>query len=122
MAEDIEYTTITVPKGVKEDLDEQRGATPWGAFLEELRQEHADPITLNDAQAIAEEVTENIAAGGVKVNAGEIAERIKDELSMANEPGVEVDVDGLYKELDKLKELVEKVPEETAEEFGRKYR
>jgi len=57
-----EYTTITVTKRVKEDLDEYRDGRPWSVFLEQLRKEHADPITLNDAQEIADVVGEQVGA------------------------------------------------------------
>lgn len=55
-------------------------------------------------------------------SAEEIAEQLKDEISMANEPMAELDVEELYDEIDRLKELVERVPEDTANKFGEKYR
>jgi len=56
MDSETEWTTITVPKHVKADLDVERGSKPWGAFLEELRKEHADPITLNDVSELADQL------------------------------------------------------------------
>lgn len=48
------YTTITVREETKERLDEHRDGKKWDAYLEELRREHADPLTLNDAEEIAD--------------------------------------------------------------------
>jgi hypothetical protein len=39
-------------------------------------------------------------------SAEEIAEQLKDELSMANEPGVEVDIAGLIDHIERLEETV----------------
>jgi len=70
MAGDTEYTTITVTERTKERLDEERNGQPWSAFLEELRQEYADPITLNDAEAIADHVSDRVESD---VDEGELA-------------------------------------------------
>lgn len=60
MPGETEYTTITVMESVKEDLDKERNGQPWSAFLEELRQEYADPITLNDVEEIADRLGERL--------------------------------------------------------------
>lgn len=57
------YTTITVTDRVKEDLDTHRDGRPWSVYLEQLRQEHADPITLNDAEEIADKVAQSVESG-----------------------------------------------------------
>jgi len=57
-----EYTTITVRKRTKERLNEHRDGRPWDQYLEKLRREHADPVTLNDM--------------------GELADSLEDELSL----------------------------------------
>jgi len=49
-----EDTTITVPRYVKWSLNEHRDGKPWGRFLEELRKQYADPMTMNDGQQIVE--------------------------------------------------------------------
>lgn len=77
MGETTDFTTISVPESVKARLDEQRGARPWGAFLEQLRQEHADPITLNDAEAIADHVAERVES---EPDTGELALAVADYL------------------------------------------
>jgi len=78
----MEPTTITVSRFTKAHLDDARNDQPWDSYLQELRRAQADPLTLNDTQ--------------------EIAESIKDDLSMANEPGVDVDVDGLTNRIEQL--------------------
>lgn len=54
------YTTITVPVDVKESLDEHRDGRPWGTYLEQLRREHADPLTINDVQELARLLSEEL--------------------------------------------------------------
>lgn len=83
MAQDqIDWTTITVPREVKEELDAERGSRPWGAFLEELRQTHADPITLNDAEELAAFLNEEL---DVAVDYAEIESRVKRALEAAHQ-------------------------------------
>lgn len=89
-----ESTTITVDRWVKESLDRHRDGRSWNAYLEQLRREHADPITLNDVE--------------------EIAEHLKNEISMANEPGVEVDVGRILGRIDDLESAL---PRKVAEEM-----
>ena len=45
---------------MKARLDHHRDGRPWNQFLEQLRKEHADPITFNDAEAIAETVSDRV--------------------------------------------------------------
>lgn len=52
-----EDTTITVSRYTKASLDEHRDGRPWDEYLEKLRREHADPLTLTDAEQIAERVS-----------------------------------------------------------------
>lgn len=67
----MEETTITCARWVKHDLDKHRNGTPWTPFLEQLRQEYADPLTLNDAEEIAEEVKRQV--GDSDLDEGELA-------------------------------------------------
>lgn len=59
-----EKTTITVDRWVKAHLDHGRDGQPWNEYLEMLRRQKADPVTLSDAQAIAEYLTAEIEVGG----------------------------------------------------------
>lgn len=88
-----ESTTITVDRWVKESLDRYREGRPWNQFLEQLRREHADPITFNDVD--------------------EIAEQLKNELSMLNEPVVSADVEGLVAKVERLESAAETIEERT---------
>lgn len=54
-------TTITVSRFVKQSLDAQREGRPWGIFLEKLRREHADPLTVNDVDELAKVLKNNLA-------------------------------------------------------------
>lgn len=56
-----ESTTITVDRWVKESLDAHREGRPWNQYLEQLRREHADPITFNDAQQIVEYIDSEVS-------------------------------------------------------------
>lgn len=71
-----EDTTITVRRYTKAQLDEHRDGRPWDVFLEQLRREHADPLTFNDAEQIAEYLEEQL-------------EPIANSASMAADPGVD---------------------------------
>jgi len=77
MAQETEYTTITVPATVKDQLDEHRKGRPWAVYLEQLRREHADPLTFNDAQSIADHVAKEV---GSDVDEGELALAVCDYL------------------------------------------
>lgn len=88
-----ESTTITVDRWVKESLDRHREDRPWNAYLEKLRREHADPLTLNDVH--------------------ELADELKNELSMADDPGVSTDVEGLVEKVERLESAVGTVEERT---------
>jgi len=55
-----EETTITVTRYTKARLDENRDGVPWDTYLETLRREHADPLTLSDADDVAREVVERL--------------------------------------------------------------
>jgi hypothetical protein len=58
-----ETTTISVPRYVKASLEAHKDSDEgWGEFLERLRQHHADPLTMNDAEAIAEYVGDRLEA------------------------------------------------------------
>jgi len=80
--ENQEWTTITVHPETKEKLDKERGSTPWSAYLEELRKAKADPITLNDAQEIADILTDEIETG---VDYAEIESRVKRAIEEARQ-------------------------------------
>lgn len=98
MTESKEWVTIKIPQVVRDDA--QSDERTYGEIMQAG-------------------LGKQPANGDVDTQA--VVDQLKNELSMANEPGVEVDVEGLYNEIEKLQELVEKVPDETAEEFGRKY-
>jgi hypothetical protein len=55
-----DYTTITVREETKQRLDEHRDGRPWDQYLETLRREHADPITINDADELAKTLAAHI--------------------------------------------------------------
>jgi len=86
-------TTITVTRFTKQRLNTHRDGRPWDVYLEKLRREHADPITYNGVE--------------------EIAEQLKNELSMANEPGVEVDTQGLIERIESLESAVKEATQTT---------
>lgn len=56
----MEDTTITVSRYTKARLDHHRDGRPWDQFLEMLRREHADPLTFNDANEIAEYLADHL--------------------------------------------------------------
>jgi len=80
--ENQDWTTITVRPETKVKLDAERGSTPWSAFLEELCDAKADPITLNDAKEIAEIVSNDIETG---VDYTEIESRVKRAIEEAQQ-------------------------------------
>lgn len=102
----IDKSTLERFNSLKEELNEQQDGPDHSAdtFLQGLM-----------------DTWEAVDEGHYNSDVEELVEELKDELSMANDPGEEVDVEGLYDEIEKVQELVEKVPDETAEEFGRKY-
>ncbi len=76
-----EDTTITLPRIVKASLDEHRDGKKWGPYLEELRRNYADPLTLNDAEEIAEYVTKQLDTIDLDVDEREIANMVASDLS-----------------------------------------
>lgn len=70
-----ENTTITISRLTKARLDEYRDGRSWDYFLEQLRREHADPITINDVSELADILVDELgaAAGGPQVDDSEIA-------------------------------------------------
>lgn len=112
----MEQTTITVDeptlrrfKQLKDDLDEQQPDVP----------NHTADTFLHALMDTWEAADEGYYS---EPSADAIAEQLKDELSMVDEPTADVDVDGLVTEIDRLKEMVERVPERAADQFERKYR
>lgn len=104
-----DYKTMRVPEAAWEAArDAKQDGETWGEYLQRC----ADVDTASTA---APEVVE------ASVDTDEITESIKNEISMAADPTVEVDTDGLIREIEKLQELVERVPEDTAEKFREKY-
>lgn len=55
-----EETTITLPRHIKRSLGAHRDDQPWGRFLEQLRREHADPLTFTSVEAIADELNQQL--------------------------------------------------------------
>ena len=78
-------TTITVDRWVKASLDEHRDGRPWGQFLEQLRREHADPITINDVGELADRLDEELGQSGLAYDDVKqaCAAAIRDELGEA---------------------------------------
>lgn len=76
------YTTITVREQTKERLDEHRDGQKWDEYLEMLRREHADPITVNDVEELADLLVDTIGAeaGGPAVDDSEIAREVARQL------------------------------------------
>lgn len=99
-----EKTTISVSRITKQKLDEHRDGRPWDTYLEQLRREHADPLTINDVN--------------------ELADNLEDALnlaSMVSDPGVDNDaIAELYERLESIERQLDNVPEDTAEIFSRK--
>jgi len=59
-----EDTTITVSKATKRQLDAHRDGRPWNQYLEQLRREHADPLTLNSVDEIADRLESQMDTSG----------------------------------------------------------
>jgi hypothetical protein len=72
-----EETTITCRRYTKQRLDTHRDGRPWDVFLEQLRQSHADPVTMNDIGEIADAVAREANAD---VDTGELALAVADYL------------------------------------------
>lgn len=72
-----EDTTITVRRATKQRLDAHRDDRPWDVYLEQLRREHADPLTLNGVLEIADHVSDEVDAS---VDADELALAVCDYL------------------------------------------
>lgn len=52
-----EPTTITIPTHLKHRLEQGKDASDcdtWEEYLEKLRTAHADPLTLNEAESVAD--------------------------------------------------------------------
>jgi len=73
-----ENTTISVSRHTKARLDEHRDGRPWDTYLEQLRREHADPITINGVQEMADILVDELAAeaGGPQVDDSDIARAV----------------------------------------------
>jgi len=95
-----EWVTIKVP-------EEQRDAA------------RERPETYGEVLAAGVEALANGANGTPRLDemgeldAEEIATRLKDELSMVNEPGVEVDVDGMVEKLERIESAAQTAEERT---------
>lgn len=99
-----EQTTITVNRITKMRLDEHRDGRPWDTYLEQLRREHADPLTINDVNELADSLEASL-----------------DLASMVADPGVDNDtIAELYERLESIERQLDSVPEDTAEIFSRK--
>jgi hypothetical protein len=76
----VESTTITVDRWVKASLDEHRDGRPWNEFLEKLRREHADPITFNDIDRIADALNRELDAVETSIDEDAVAMSVYEEL------------------------------------------
>lgn len=57
---DNDYTTIPVREETKERLNAERDGRPWDQYLESLRRESADPLTLATVDEIADALAERL--------------------------------------------------------------
>lgn len=86
-----EYGTIRIPRDAYEEHNQERKAN--GQTWEEYINTQAPENTTD-------------------IDAGEIADELRNELSMANEPGVDVDIERLMGRIDELEaQLPDKVGE-----------
>jgi len=99
MTESKEWVTIKVPKEIRDDARED--SRTYGEIMQ---------------AGLGKDVTTN---GGLQ--SGDIDE-LEDRIVVRMAREYADDLENFENQLDKLQELVERVPEETAEEFGRKYR
>lgn len=56
----LETTTISVKRITKQQLDHERDGKPWDEYLEQLRREHADPLTVNNVDDITDRISDQI--------------------------------------------------------------
>jgi len=71
-------TTITVNRITKARLDRIRDDLPWDAFLEKLRREHADPLTMNDGEQIVDYLESQLDS--IDGDNSDVLEEIKKQL------------------------------------------
>lgn len=98
-----EWVTVKVPKADKQQADEYR---PEGSTFGDC--------LVAGAERLNDHLDSDTARFGDGVDAETLAEDIKDELSMANEPGVEVDVDRL---INRIEDLESRLPGKVADEL-----
>lgn len=99
----VEYKTMRVPTPAWEAAKEAKedGET-WGDYL----------------RRCADEPRVEPAEGSVDLDADELVGRLEEamnEISMANDPGVSVDTNGLLAEIEKAQELAEQARDNTEE-------
>lgn len=98
MAKD--YTAIRVSKEPRAAAEEsKKDGETWDEYIQRCAENPP-------------EIREFVESGGV--NTDEIVEELKSELSMANEPTVDVDINRLYNRID---ELESRLPKATADEL-----
>lgn len=75
-----EETTITVSRYTKARLDAHRDGKPWDQYLEQLRREHADPMTLTSVDEIAERLNKQLTVTLDATERHEIAQDVAEVL------------------------------------------
>jgi len=127
MSEDTEWKTIRVPKDVYENAKERKeehGVT-WGQYVNP----HAWHSVFDEPQeTLSTDVTIDAMIEADKQDVQEIKEQLdRIETAQGGTVSESLDIaDGalseLRQEVRKLQELVEQVPEQTAETFGQRYK
>lgn len=127
MAEDTEWKTIRVPKDVYEDAKsrKQEHDVTWGEYVNP----HAWHTVFDEPQeAPTTDVSVDAMIEADKQDVQEIKEQLdRIETAQGGTVSESLDIaDGAFSELRqevrKLQELVEQVPEQTAETFGQRYK
>lgn len=98
-----EWVTVRVPA---EDRERAKAERPDGAT-------HGDCLVAG-AEALADR--------DAPTDADALADAVAERVSMANEPGVEIDTESILSDLARLQELVDQVPERTADELQERRR
>lgn len=108
MTDSKEWVTIGIPESTRDKARD--------------RPETYEEIMEAGMKALENEGTTKLYQPGDDEPVEEIADKVADQISMANEPGVEVETDEIIKEIRKLQELVEQAPNKTADRFEEKFR
>lgn len=130
MARD-EWKTLRVPRESYEKAKEQKQNhdRTWGEQLlcnntsttsDNIVETNKDDIVETLLQQVEPQLEQCNNNATIDIDA--LAEKIVSELDRETPVAQDRDTDGIQDDLDKLKQLVDTIPERTAEEFGSKYR